>query len=60
GICYQAIAMSTDYDCWKEEEEPVTWEMIVRIMGENAEKVKGLILTAIPRIQYTDCSCRGT
>ncbi|VAX31932.1 5'-methylthioadenosine phosphorylase, partial [hydrothermal vent metagenome] len=26
GICYQSIAMSTDYDCWKEGEEPVTWD----------------------------------
>jgi len=59
GICYQAIAMSTDYDCWKEEEEPVTWEMIVRIMGENAEKVKRLILETIPKINFTECSCRG-
>jgi len=59
GICYQSIAMSTDYDCWKEEEEPVTWEMIVRIMGENAEKVKRLILETIPKIRFESCSCRG-
>lgn len=23
GLCYAAIAMATDYDCWKEHEEPV-------------------------------------
>ena len=40
GICYQTIAMSTDYDCWKEGEEPVTWEMILEIMHKNAENVK--------------------
>jgi len=59
GLCYQAIAMSTDYDCWKEEEEPVTWDMIVRIMGENAEKVKRLIVETIPTVDYLECSCRG-
>ncbi len=59
GICYQSIAMSTDYDCWKEEEEPVTWEMIVERMSKNAENVKGLILKTISKINYTDCECRG-
>jgi 5'-methylthioadenosine phosphorylase len=36
GICYQSIAMSTDYDCWKEGEAPVTWEMILSIMDRNS------------------------
>ena len=54
GICYQSIAMSTDYDCWKEGEEPVTWEMIVDIMNKNAGNVKRLLLAAIGRID-----CRG-
>ena len=58
GICYQTIAMSTDYDCWKEGEEPVTWEMILSIMKKNAENVKGLIIKTIPKINNTECSCR--
>jgi 5'-methylthioadenosine phosphorylase len=52
GICYQTIAMSTDYDCWKEGEESVTWDMIVSIMQKNAENVKKLILKTIPKIRY--------
>ncbi len=59
GICYQSIAMSTDYDCWKDEEEPVTWEMIVDVMSRNAENVKKLILKTISKINYIDCECRG-
>ncbi len=55
GICYQTISMSTDYDCWKEGEEPVTWDMIVAIMKKNAENVRKLLLTAISRIQETKC-----
>jgi 5'-methylthioadenosine phosphorylase len=58
GICYQTIAMSTDYDCWKEGEEPVTWEMIVSIMTKNAENVKKLLIKTISRIDYTECECR--
>jgi 5'-methylthioadenosine phosphorylase len=58
GICYQTIAMSTDYDCWKEGEEPVTWAMILSIMKKNAENVKGLIVETIPKISNTECVCR--
>ncbi len=50
-IPYQAIAMTTDYDCWKDDEEPVTWEMILQRMKENAETVKNLILNVLPKIQ---------
>lgn len=47
GIKYQTIAMSTDYDCWKDDEEPVSWEMIVKRMKENTQKVIKLITTSI-------------
>ncbi len=57
GICYQSIAMSTDYDCWKEGEEPVSWEMIVSIMHQNAENVKRLILNTIPKIKSSEHRC---
>lgn len=59
GICYQSIAMSTDYDCWKEGEVAVTWEMIVKIMQQNADNVKKLLIETIPKIDFFDCSCRG-
>jgi 5'-methylthioadenosine phosphorylase len=59
GICYQIIAMSTDYDCWREGEEPVTWDMIVEVMSNNAENVRKLILETIPKIDHTDCTCGG-
>ncbi|MBF0559727.1 MAG: S-methyl-5'-thioadenosine phosphorylase [Nitrospirae bacterium] len=59
GICYQSIAMSTDYDCWKEGEEPVTWEMISAIMARNAENVKKLLIKTVGKIKLTDCSCRS-
>ena len=58
GICYQSIAMSTDYDCWKEGEEPVTWDMILSIMNKNADNVKALLLNTIPKIKDTECFLR--
>jgi len=60
GICYQSIAMSTDYDCWKEDEEAVTWEIIVERMKQNADNVKNLLLDVIPKIDFTDCQCKNT
>ncbi|MBI2667955.1 S-methyl-5'-thioadenosine phosphorylase [Candidatus Woesearchaeota archaeon] len=51
GICYQPIAMSTDYDCWHGGEEKVTTEMILRIMKDNSERVKQLLINVIPRIK---------
>ncbi|MDA8104496.1 MAG: S-methyl-5'-thioadenosine phosphorylase [Nitrospiraceae bacterium] len=58
GICYQTIAMSTDYDCWKEGEEPVTWDMILTIMKKNSDNVKKLIMGAIAKIDRFECECR--
>ena len=53
------INMSTDYDCWKDGEEPVTWEMILAIMKKNADAVKELLLRTIPKISGAACVCRG-
>ncbi len=53
-IPYATIAMSTDYDCWKENEEPVTFEMVMQRMSENSEKVKKLLFEVIPKIAKRD------
>ena len=58
GICYQTIAMSTDYDCWKEGEEPVTWDMILSIMKKNTDNVKRLLLNTLVKIKNTECECK--
>jgi 5'-methylthioadenosine phosphorylase len=44
GLPYQSVAMVTDYDCWKENEEAVTYEMVLCTMRDNAEKVKNLLI----------------
>ncbi len=58
GICYAAIAMSTDYDCWRETEESVSWEMIKKTMEENSAKVQNLLTAAVKEIDFVDCSCK--
>lgn len=51
GIPYAAVAMSTDYDCWKADEAPVTWDDILDVFNRNAANVEKLLLKAIPRIK---------
>ena len=51
GIPYATIAMSTDYDCWKDDEEPVTWEAVLETFLENAEKVKRILVAVIPEVE---------
>lgn len=50
GIPYAAIAMSTDYDCWRTGEESVTWEQILSVFHSNAKKVVDLLIKVIPKI----------
>ena len=51
GIPYAAIAMSTDYDCWKDDEAPVTWEEILDIFGKNVNNVIALLINTIIKIK---------
>jgi 5'-methylthioadenosine phosphorylase len=51
SIPYAGIAMATDYDCWKEDEEPVTWQAVLKIFEENVEKVIRVLLKTIPRVK---------
>jgi 5'-methylthioadenosine phosphorylase len=50
GITYGAVAMSTDYDSWKDDEEPVSWEAISKVFAENAAKVTALLTKVIPLV----------
>lgn len=62
-LCYATIAMATDYDCWHEEEENVTADMIIKILLENAEKAKKIIKESASKIDFTKsglCSCNSS
>jgi len=42
-ICYATVAMSTDYDCWHEEEEDVSVEGLLEIMHGNGVKARAML-----------------
>ncbi len=50
GVPYAAIAMSTDYDCWKVEEEAVTAEAVIGHLHANVASAKAVLARVIPRI----------
>ncbi|MDI1355065.1 MAG: S-methyl-5'-thioadenosine phosphorylase [bacterium] len=49
-VPYAAVAMSTDYDCWKDDEEQVSWDEILKVFNHNVDRVKSLIIRAIQKI----------
>jgi 5'-methylthioadenosine phosphorylase len=49
-IALASIAMITDYDCWKVEEEPVSAEAVFGHLVANAETAKKILSQVIPRI----------
>src|SRR5207253_9091515 len=49
-IAFATMAMITDYDCWKVEEEPVSAQIVLSHLMANAETAKKVIVDVIPRI----------
>ena len=50
GIPYAAIAISTDYDCWKTDEAPVTWEEVLKVFHGNVENVIKILVKVIGKM----------
>jgi 5'-methylthioadenosine phosphorylase len=49
-IAFAAMAMITDYDCWKVEEEAVSAQTVLSHLIANAETAKKVLLDVIPRM----------
>jgi 5'-methylthioadenosine phosphorylase len=58
-LCYQSMAMATDYDCWRLSEEEVSVEMIVATLTANTKLAKEIIRRLVPELPKTrDCACQ--
>jgi len=56
-ICYLNLSMVTDYDVW--QPHPVNLGEVLKTMKENTEKIKNLLIAAIPKIKERGkCSCQ--
>ncbi len=57
-MCYASIACVTDYDSWHERHEPVTVEMILKVMLKNIGLSKQIIREAVTHIpERRECEC---
>lgn len=58
-ICYAAIALATDYDCWYESEEDVSVDAILEIIRKNVSNAKRIIRAAVDKIPAKrSCACK--
>lgn len=62
-LCYTAVAMVTDFDCWHPGHDAVTVEAIIKVLLANAEKARQLVKKVAPRLladhTAASCSCRS-
>lgn len=60
GICYASVAMVTDYDCWHEEHDSVTVEMIIAHLTANVEMARKIIIEISAGLADISgkCSCK--
>lgn len=57
-ICYATLAFVTDYDCWHESADPVSVEMVVANLLQNAETAKNILKTAMATVTgKRGCQC---
>ena len=57
-ICYTTLASVTDYDCWREETEVVTVDMVISNLLKNSEVAKQTLANLIGKIpQGRNCTC---
>lgn len=60
-ICYVTLAAVTDYDCWHEEFETVTVDIILSNLNKNVSMAKEILKKVIPSIpEGSSCSCSDT
>jgi len=58
-LCFALVAMVTDYDCWKPQEESVSLEMVLKVMESNTRAVQEVIPDiALALKKRKECTCR--
>ena len=50
GLLYGAIAMATDYDCWRESEEVVCTSDVLAVFKKNVNRVTDLLVKTVELI----------
>ncbi|AGL16910.1 S-methyl-5'-thioadenosine phosphorylase [Actinoplanes sp. N902-109] len=57
-LCYAALALVTDYDCWHESAEPVSAGLVAQTMRDNVRTAREVLTAAVKSADTeTRCSC---
>ncbi len=57
-ICYATMAMVTDFDCWRQEDEPVTVQEVVARLHDNARTAQAILTGAVTILpEKRGCAC---
>jgi 5'-methylthioadenosine phosphorylase len=57
-ICYAVMALSTDYDCWKDDGQDVTIEIVVENLKANVKAASDFVKSVLGKIPAErTCSC---
>jgi 5'-methylthioadenosine phosphorylase len=61
GICFANISLVTDYDAGVEDDDSVAavdMETVLRVMNDNVDRVRGLLMRAVPSVPLERaCHC---
>ena len=62
-LCYAAVAMVTDFDCWHPDHDAVSVEAIIKVLLANADKARNLVKIVAPLLHAdataSSCCCRS-
>lgn len=57
-LCFATLALSTDYDCWRQDAHEVSIEEVLKVMSSNVALAKRVIHDVVPTLPATpDCGC---
>ena len=57
-LCYAALAMVTDFDCWHPSHDSVTVEQVIAVVNRNAQNAANVVrhaVAALPRERKCHC-----
>jgi len=58
-LCYQALALVTDYDCWRHAEDAVNVEALIAVLNANVIMAKGIIKRLAAELPDRRCCACG-
>ena len=59
-LCYATMAHVTDYDVWHVSEEPVTVDMVLKVLHQNTEIAQRSIQNLVEMLpDKTECDCKN-